>query len=271
MNIEKKGNVSSNKPALIFIPGLTCDSQSWENTVPAFEKDHPIYLVTFAGFSGKPALANMDAKPRQLVEKALLELLQKEKLNKPILVGHSIGATLSTWFATQHSEKIRGVVAVDGLPVMPFSENMTLAQRTATAAQIREQMQNLTLEQQAAQQKQYMRTVGMLNEKQADAVAARSGLSDPKTVANFMADIFEMDLRADLGNIKVPVMLVSPYYAPDMVRMNMSEEAKHAYWGKLAQGIPQLNVVGIAGSRHFPMYDQSDLFNRKVQEFVQQF
>lgn len=271
MNIEKKGNTSSNKPALIFIPGLTCDAQSWENTVPAFEKDHPIYLITFAGFSGKPALANMDAKPRQLVEKALLELLQKENLNKPILIGHSIGATLSTWFATTHSDKIRGVVAVDGLPVMPFSENMTLAQRTAMATQIREQMQSLSQEQQAVQQKNYMRNIGMINEKQADAVAARSGLSDPKTVAHFMADIFEMDIRADLGKIKVPVMLVSPYYAPDMMKMNMSEEAKHAYWAKLAQGIPQLTVVGIAGSRHFPMYDQSDVFNRKVHEFVQQF
>jgi pimeloyl-ACP methyl ester carboxylesterase len=271
MHIEKTGNLNSDKPALIFIPGLACDSQSWENTLPAFEKDHAIYLITFAGFSGKPALAKLNKKPRQLVENALLELIRKENLNKPILIGHSIGATLSTWFSIQYSEKIRAVVAIDGLPVMPFSENMSAPQRTEMAARLLEQMQNVSMQQQAAQQKQYMRTIGVIDEKQADKLAGRSGLSDPKTVAHFMADIFEMDLRSDLNKIQVPVMLVSPYYEEDMKKMKMTEEAKHNYWAKLAQGIPQLSVVGIAGSRHFPMYDQSNVLNTKLKNFLQQF
>ena len=267
--VQKRGVQNTEKPALILVPGLSCDAESWRNVVAAFEKDYAIYLVTFAGFGGRPVPEKLSAQPRQDFETSLQQLIRDEKLNKPVLIGHSIGASLSQWFATRHSDQIRGVVAVDGLPVLPFSENTQGAQRTAVAAQMKQGMSNMSAEAYAASQKNYMRIMGMVDPATADYFAERSSKSDPATVASWVSDVYLNDFRADLPQISVPVMLISPYYAPDMQNSRFSDEAvKHAYWAELSQGIPQLTVKPVSGSRHFPMEDQPAALNQAIRDFV---
>lgn len=267
--VQKRGVQNTQKPALILIPGLSCDADSWRNVLTAFEKDYAIYLVTFAGFGGRPVPEKLAAQPRQDFEASLLQLIRDEKLNKPVLIGHSIGASLSQWFATQHSDQIRGVVAVDGLPVFPFSENAAGAQRAAMAAQMKQGMSSLQADAFAASQKNYMRTVGMIDPSNADFIAERAGKSDPATVASWMSDVYLNDFRADLPKISVPVLLISPYYAPDMQNSRFRDEAvKHAYWAELSKGIPQLTIKPVSGSRHFPMEDQPAVLNQAIRDFV---
>ncbi|MFZ6658362.1 alpha/beta fold hydrolase [Undibacterium sp. TJN19] len=265
MYVEKYGHQGT---PVILIPGLASGGWVWDNTVRQLEKNHVLYVVTLAGFDGKPAPVNNGP----LMEKAyqsLLELIISQKLDQPVLVGHSLGATLSIWFAQQHSEKIRGVVAVDGLPVFPGTENTPAEQRPALAARFKTQMSGQTATSFAAQQLQYMRMIGVIDEQLAQNAALHTSKSDPAATADYASEIVNMDLRKDMAKIQVPLLEISPYYAPDFATRQISEEAKNAYYQSLLQGAPKLQVTGINNARHFLMLDQPQAFAKLLDNFLQ--
>ena len=262
MFVERHGD---HGPAIILIPGLGSGSWVWEDTVKQLEKNHVLYVVTLAGFNGRPSI---DGPKLDKAYTSLLALINERKLNKPTLVGHSLGATLSIWFAQQHSDKIAGVFAVEGLPVFPGTENMPLDQRPAMAQGIKAQMAAMTPENFAAQQLQYMRYIGVIDDKLAQKVAALSSKSDPAATADYMSEIMSMDIRKDMAAIKVPLVEISPYNAADFASRNITEDGKRTYYQSLMQGAPQLQVVSINGARHFPMLDQPKLFADALQNYL---
>lgn len=262
MFVERHGEHGS---AIILIPGLGSGSWVWDDTIKQLKKDHMLYVVTLAGFSGQ---ASIDGPKMDKAYASLLALINEHKLNKPILVGHSLGATLSIWFAQQHSDKIAGVFAVEGLPVFPGTENMALEQRPAMAQGIKAQMASMTPEAFAAQQLQYMRYIGVIDEKLAQKIAALSSKSNPVATADYMSEIMSMDIRKGMAAIKVPLTEISPYNAADYASRNITEEGKRSYYQSLLQGPAQLQVVSINGARHFAMLDQPELFANALQSYL---
>lgn len=265
MYVEKHANPNAKGAPVILIPGLSSGAYVWEDAIQRLRQDHELYVVTLAGFHGRPAIAG----PKLANAKAsLLKLIQDQHIAKPVLVGHSLGSALAIWFAQSHSNLIRGVFGVDGLPVFPGTENMTSEQRNAMAEGGRAQFAHADQATFAAQQTQYMRFMGVIDEKVADRLATESAKSDPISVGDYMADLLKMDMRKDLPTISVPVAIVSPYYAPDFARANMSADTKHAYYRSLMQGTQQLSIIPINNSRHFPMYDQATQFHDELVRFI---
>lgn len=263
--VEKHANPTAKGAPVVFIPGLSSGGYVWDEAVKRLSQDHELYVVTLAGFHGRPAIAG----PKLATAKeSLLKLIQDERIAKPVLVGHSLGSALAIWFAQGHSDLIRGVFGVDGLPVFPGTENMTAEQRTAMAEGGRAQFANADQATFSAQQVQYMRFMGVIDTKVADKLAVESAKSHPASVGDYMADLLKMDMRKDLPAISVPVAIVSPYYAPDFARANMSADTKHAYYRTLMQGTPQLSLIAINDSRHFPMYDQPTQFHDELARFI---
>ncbi|HEU4375921.1 MAG TPA: alpha/beta hydrolase [Telluria sp.] len=241
---------------LILVPGLGSGAWAWQDTVRRFSTEHVVYVVTLAGFDGrKPVAGNPIDNARQ----SLRELIVSRKLDRPVLIGHSLGAALSIAFAEQDSGLIRGVVAIDGLPVMPGSENMPPAQRAAIAASVKARMAGGTREQFEMGQQQYMRAVGVVDMGRADELAKLSARSDQAAMGEAAAALFATDMRPGLADIKVPVLLIAPYFEPDASQRGLTREMAATYYTSLMAGTPKLQVVSIAPSRHFVMFDQPDM------------
>ena len=69
-----------------------------------------------------------------------------------------------------------------------------------------------------------------------------------------------LDLRPKLAAIKVPVVEISPFNAPDFAAMGVDENRKTDYYRMLLGGIEKLDVVSISPARHFVMFDQPEKF-----------
>jgi pimeloyl-ACP methyl ester carboxylesterase len=248
--------ISQKGPALILIPGLASGPWAWDQTTGALRDRYAIYLLTLPGFDGR---APQPGVTLETLQKDLLTLIESRKLGKPVLVGHSLGGTLALAFATKHSGAISGVVAVDGLPVFPGTETMT--DRAPMAANARQQIAGQTPAQFAEYQRNYMKQVGSVDEAIANAIADKSSRSDPGATAEFAAQVLLQDFRAALPGIKVPVVEISPFYAPDFARINVDEAGKTGYYRALLAGIERLDVVSISPARHFVMFDQPEKFN----------
>jgi pimeloyl-ACP methyl ester carboxylesterase len=249
--VDRRGN----GPAVVLIPGLASGPWVWREVAPRLAKWHTVYLLTLPGFDGHAA------KPGATLESLqqdLLALFEKEKLRKPVLVGHSLGGTLSLAFAASHSAKIAGVVSVDGLPVFPGTESMT--ERRTLADSTRAQFGAQTAEQFAAGQLMYMRTIGTLGEALAQELAPLAARSDVAATAEFAAQLMALDLRPSLPGITVPVTVISPFNAPDFARIGIDEAGKTGYYRMLLNGVGKLDVVSISPARHFVMFDQPEKF-----------
>jgi pimeloyl-ACP methyl ester carboxylesterase len=248
--------VSKKGPALIFIPGLASGPWVWTDTVARLGGRYSIYLLTLPGFDGRQPVpgTTLDSLSRDLVT-----LIESRKIRRPVLVGHSLGGTLSLAFAADHSELIAGVVAVDGLPVFPGTEGAT-GDRSAMGQRVRAQFEGQTPEQFATGQQAYMMQIGSVDEVIARKLAGFSSRSDIGATADFAAQVIAADLRPRLVRIKVPVVEISPFNAPDFAAMGIDENGKTGYYRALLTGVEKLEVVSIAGARHFVMFDQPEKF-----------
>ena len=262
MLVERHG--SGAKP-LVLIPGLASGAWVWQETVRELGSGYTIYVVTLPGFDGRPALAG---DPFDNAKAALAELIAARKLARPVLVGHSLGATLSIALAEDLPGALGGVVAIDGLPVFPRTEDMPPAQRAAMAEGVRRQMAAAAGPAFAAQQRQYMRTIGLVDMGKADDVARLTSRSDPIAVADYAASVMARDLRPGLANIRVPVLVLAPTYGPDAALTGMSGSDKVAYYRELMTGTSKLDVKPIDNARHFAMLDQPRAVNDALRQFL---
>ncbi len=266
LKVERHGDHGR---SVILIPGLQGGPWVWERTIERLQKDHVVYAVTLAGFDGVPAPAG-DGNLFDRAGASLLRLIEQQKIDKPVLVGHSLGGTLAIRFASEHAGLVSGVLAVDGLPIFPGMERVDAQQRKAMAAQMQQQMGAATQAQFEAQSLGYMQKVGVIDPQMAARYAPMNARSDIKASAQYMAEDLAFDGRPRLKNATVPILEISPYNAPDFSQppMAMSEAQKTAYYEGLLAGAPNATVVSISPSRHFVMLDQPVKFQQVLDGFL---
>lgn len=254
---------------VILIPGLQGGPWVWQQTIAQLQKNHVVYAVTLAGFDGMPAPVD-GGNLFDRADASLLQFIEQHTIDKPVLVGHSLGGTLALRFAGEHPDLVSGVVAVDGLPIFPGMERVSAEQRQAMAGQMRSTMAASTPEQFQAQSLGYMQKIGVIDPLVAARYAPMNARSDIKASAQYMAEDLAFDGRAGLKNAHVPILEISPYNAPDfsVPPMVMSEAQKVAYYQSLLANAPNAKVLSISPSRHFVMLDQPARFQQALDDFL---
>ncbi|MFC3457692.1 alpha/beta fold hydrolase [Massilia haematophila] len=262
MLVERHGQ--GGRP-LILIPGLGGGSWVWQETVRDFAGGRAVYVVTLPGFDGRPAPAG---DPIEGARRALLELIATRKLDKPVLVGHSIGGTLALALAEMQPARIGGVVSIDGLPVFPGTEDVPADQRLRVAEGMGARMAAVSGPAFAEQQKRYMRSIGVVDMNKADELARLGARSDPQAMAAYVSGIVALDLRPNLAAIAAPVLVLAPYFALDAMQTGVAADQKLAYYRALMKGTPRVEVIAVDNARHFAMFDQPRAVSDALRAFL---
>jgi pimeloyl-ACP methyl ester carboxylesterase len=253
---------------VVLIPGLAGGSWVWQATIDQLRADHVVYAVTLAGFDGTPDDAG--DKPFDRADASLLMLIEQKQLKAPVLVGHSLGATLALRFAGEHADLLGGVVAVDGLPVFPGFEAMDATQRAAVAGRMAQSMAGATPAGFLAQQRQFMQAIGVIDPAMADKYAAMNTRSSQAAVVRYLSEDVSGDWRPGLKNAHVPILEITGYYAPDSAAgpRAMTQAQKVAYYRSLLANAPKLDVVALAPARHYVMLDAPAAFRQTLAQFL---
>ncbi len=254
--------------ALIFIPGLTCGPWEWSGEITRFAPNYTIYALTLPGFDGHPAI-----KPPRLqsVSADFWTLLQTEAIVKPVVIGHSLGGSLGIMLAEQHSDRLGGVISVDGLPIFPGMDRMTAVQRTQAGAQMAASMASISTPAQfAAMEKTYVLPNLMTSSDDIAVVAPLAARSDPASTATWISEDLALDLRPQLTAVSTPLLVIAPFDAAFEGKILPNAAAKRSYYEMLLANDPAANVQMIEPSRHFIMYDQPQKLHDAVATFVRQ-
>ncbi|MEO3864027.1 alpha/beta fold hydrolase [Rheinheimera fenheensis] len=246
--------IGTGKPVLM-IPGLMSDARVWRPTAEALARDYQLHLVSIAGFAGKPAIEG-DLLPK--VKQELLQYIAQQQLDKPAVVGHSLGAFMAFNLASSAPDRIGTIIAVDGLPylapVFSRSNDTTTKMMQGQAAFLRQQYQQMSSEQLSA-----MTAQGLFIQASSDVhqqlVLSMATASDPKAAGQALYELLTTDLRPAVSAITSKVLLLG---AGGALRSDAERQhAQQLYQQQLA-GIANATLEFHPKARHFIMLDQPD-------------
>ncbi|HEX6533563.1 MAG TPA: alpha/beta hydrolase [Gemmatimonadaceae bacterium] len=248
---------------IIFIPALFCGPWQWQREIAALSDRYDIYALTLPGFDGEPAVAGGDLMNRAVAD--LSRLIAARHLDRPIVVGHSLGGTLAVLFAEGHPRDVRNVIAVEGgHPVAPTPEARRRHVEAAVAPYVgidRADFASVL----RAHVLQYLIT----SKASVDSVERLAARSDPAAVVQWMRDALLLDLTPGLRNIGVPFTEIVPFDSTiDPYRGYASLAAKRAAYTRWVEHAPEGTVIMIDGARHFVMLDRPDEFDRVLYEAI---
>ncbi len=264
LHVDKFG---AGDKSLVLIPGLASGPWVWYATIAKRSPDCTIYAITLPGFDGRAAV---DEKSLfAAFGRDFWQLLDAHKIEKPIIIGHSLGGTLGIALAEEHPDRLAGVISVDGMPVFPTVAKLAADQRQTVASQISGMFASQSKDDEFAAQKNFMSTAGTNKPELVEPAAKLESRSDPKAIAAWLQEDLTTDLRPDLNKISIPLLVFMPS-DPDSAKSPLapSQDQLLAFYKDLLKGAPQATVVPISPARHFAMLDQPEEFDKAVTKFL---
>lgn len=252
-------------PDVVLIPGLSSSPRVWESTIAALP-GYRYHLVHVAGFAGKAPGGNATGPVVAPVAEEIARYIADARLDRPALVGHSLGGTWAMMVAARHPERVSRVMVVDMLPFLgamfggPTATPETLR---PVAEQIRNGIATSTGE---ARRQQVERTIAtMVRTETMRTPAIEDTLaSDGAVSGQAMADLIVTDLRPELSSVRVPmtVLWVHPPGAP------VTAEQMTGFYRMSFANAPQAALKQIPNSYHFIMWDAPEAFQTELTVFL---
>lgn len=96
---------------LIFVHGWACDRSYWKYQVPYFDKRYKVISIDLAGHGD----SGIDREIWSMAQFGddVLAVVNKLKLKKYVLIGHSLGGLVVLQVASRKSDQVQAVVGVD--------------------------------------------------------------------------------------------------------------------------------------------------------------
>ena len=247
---------------LILIPGLACGADVWKETVARYKDRYQVHTLTLAGFAGQPAIKE-PLLPTVAAE--LAAYIREKRLQKPTVVGHSLGGVLAMRVAATEPDLLGAVVSVDGVPFLPaLMDPSATAQSVAVdAGKFRERLVSLPIDAFRAQQRGALARM-VTGRDDLDRLAKMGARSDPWSVGSAMYDVMTTDSRPAVSSIRVPLLLIA---AGALFPAEQRPAAQAAYEAQV-KGVRNHQVVLAENARHFIMLDDRAFFFATLDRFL---
>jgi pimeloyl-ACP methyl ester carboxylesterase len=249
-------------PDVILIPGFASSREVWRPMAERLAATHRVHLVQLAGFAGEPWSHGDGA----FVQPAVDELARyAATLNKPAVIGHSMGGLAGLMLAQQHPEAVGRVMSVDSLPFFSAMFGPTATVEGAKPFADQAAAAILSADTAAFRQQQEQTAVGMMKTEAArPAMVEWSMASDRHAMALAIREVMTTDVRPGLAAMTTPVWAV---YAAD-ANGGAPAAMADAVWGREYAALPGVTLVRVDDARHFIMTDQPERLGVLVDEFL---
>jgi pimeloyl-ACP methyl ester carboxylesterase len=243
------------KQSIVFIPGFASSGEVWNETKASFEKNFTCYTLTMAGFAGVKPQSNASFKNW---EDAVVAYLKENKIQKPIIIGHSMGGAMALAIAADYPDFADRIVVVDAVPCLAALMNASFkSKENNDCSPIVNQMVALTDEQFAENQKKYVDRLTTDVSKH-DLLLSWSAKSERKTFAEVYCDFANTDLREKITAIKCPSLILLESYFSN-IKPAIEEQYKN---------LKTANLQYAAKGLHFIMYDDPEFYFKHLNNFI---
>lgn len=253
-------------PDLILIPGLSSSPEIWQGVVDHLGDRYRVHRIHVQGFAGAPAKGNATGPVAAPVAEEIARYIREQGLQKPAVVGHSMGGTMGMMLAARHPDLVGKLMVVDMIPFMGamFGPPGTTAESVIPVAD------QVFTAQSTAPRDQYLTQAKAAVTAMIKTEAARSGPlqdtenSDQQVSAAAFRELIVTDLRPELGKITAPTEVL-------YVKFNdprMTDAITDTIYQMSFANLPGAKLKRIDDSAHFIMLDQPTAFYGDLDAFL---
>lgn len=251
-------------PDVVLIPGFASSREVWRHEAERLKGSRRVHLVQLAGFAGEP-WSHGDGPFLDPMIEELARYVREAGLERPAVIGHSMGGLTGLMLAQRHPELVGRVLSVDSLPFFSALYGSTATAETArpfaeqTAAAIR------AMDDAAFRSGQVRTAITMSRDEATRAAMVEwSVASDRQAMAAAMRDVMTTDLRPGLAAMSTPVWAIYASDADGGAPAGMAD----GLWAREYASLPGARLIRVDGSRHFIMADQPARFAGLVDQFL---
>ncbi len=250
--VKKSGK---GKQSILFIPGFASSGEVWNDTTAKFEKDFTCYTLTMAGFAGVKPQPDASFKGW---EKEIAAYIKDQKIEHPIIIGHSMGGGLAMALAADYPELISKIIIVDTLPCLAAlsDPNFKAKENNDCTATVN------TLKAMTDEQFKQMQA-GTIPRLVADASMQETAIdwsmkSDRTTFAKMYCDFSNTDLREKIQHIQCPTLVLLESYF-----VNFKPAIENQY-----KNLKNADMRYASKGLHFIMYDDKEWYLEQLNNFL---
>ena len=242
---------SGKGPALFLFHSLLSDRASFDAIVPRLSRSFRVIVPELPGFGGSRAVSGGLAAVADRMAEAVRDAAGADEV---IVLGNGYGGFVALQMAIRHPDIATRLILADcgaafSEPGREAFRNMAAASRAKGLSVITDvAMRRLFAPEFQAQHPDLMRD-------RRDAFLR----TDPEVVQAACAALAELDLRPELGQVKIPVLVLVGEH-DEATPPPMSHE--------LAAGLPQARLKIIPGCAHVPQLQSPELFLDAIGDFL---
>lgn len=225
----------------------------WRETMIylADQRRFKVYALDFWGFGESAKQKTPPFKISSYVS-MVDQFMDQMGIQSAPVIGHSMGGTVALTLALQHASRV-SKVAVVGSPIVGTSLNTML--KLGSIPWVASTLFRIPA---------MLRLVVWLvlsgdSRKVQHMIFRDVSRTSADSFFRSIGDLWQADLRANIGEIRVPAMGIFGAH-DNIVDPNQSHE--------LAEGVPQSRIQMMPNSRHFPMLDEPELFRKTLLDFL---
>ena len=226
-SIAKRGRTTGR--ALILVPGVFSGPAAFEPFIARHEAEYRFFIVTPPGLNG--------TRPRRMpaetvsygervwtrgVERDILDLIRRERLEKPVLVSHGFPGSLAvTAIAANHPEAIGGAVEIAAMPPQPFPSPADPSGKTLMTPAERFRFQDALwapkwfkyVTPETWENNNYQAPMFQRDPDRAEQVRQRIEQTPLPVKIQYLTESNGTDDSADLARISVPLLALRPAFS----------------------------------------------------------
>lgn len=108
-------NIQSDLVTLLFLPGLTADHRLFEKQIEYFESKYNVFVWDAPAHAASwPFTFDFSLKDKAIW---MNEIIEKEGLDRPVIIGQSMGGYVGQMYAELFPSKLKGFVSIDSAPL----------------------------------------------------------------------------------------------------------------------------------------------------------
>lgn len=108
-------NLNLDRITLVFLPGLTADHRLFDKQIEYFEEKHNVFVWDAPGHAASwPFQLDFSLMDKA---KMLDEIFQAEEIEKPVIIGQSMGGYVGQAYVQLYPDKLKGFVSIDSAPL----------------------------------------------------------------------------------------------------------------------------------------------------------
>lgn len=253
IKVEKNGKGDP----IIYLPGFTTPGSIWDETIRNLDGDYTHYRISYAGFNG---LAPIEMPWYSQVKEALISTIEKEKLKKITLIGHSMGGSLAMDLAAKLGDQVQSVILIESIPCMrevmmpgvpasslaydsPYNNQMLTMSATDFANMSKGMAMNMT---------DSPAGIDSLTQWAIDA--------DRETYVYGYTDLLKLDQRDQLEEIDAAVLILGGTF-PSRELVEPNYQSQYA-------NLKNKQISFANDSKHFIMFDQPEWLYEQINTFL---